>query len=126
LRGNGLSQPPKSSNTIEINIILRQRTERGMLLYLTLRKEPQVIFIKEAGREVLQGNCIRCHSDLLSHRNFLMSESELYHSKTDRKCWECHREVPHGRVNSLSSTPNARVPLLESPVPEWLKVKLKK
>jgi cytochrome c nitrite reductase small subunit len=92
----------------------------------TLRKEPQVIFIKKAGQEVVQDNCIRCHSDLLSHQNLLTAESELYHSKTDRKCWECHREVPHGRVNSLSSTPNARVPLLESPVPDWLKVKLNK
>ncbi|MBU0764814.1 MAG: hypothetical protein KJ607_08270 [Bacteroidetes bacterium] len=33
---------------------------------------------------------------------------------------DCHREVPHGRVNSLSSVPYARVPLPESPVPEWL------
>jgi cytochrome c nitrite reductase small subunit len=39
----------------------------------------------------------------------------------DRKCWECHRETPHGRVNSLSSVPNARVPLPESPVPDWIK-----
>jgi cytochrome c nitrite reductase small subunit len=41
-------------------------------------------------------------------------------NREDRPCWECHREVPHGRVNSLSSVPYARVPMLESPVPEWL------
>ena len=45
---------------------------------------------------------------------------------TDRECWECHREVPHGRVNSLSSVPNAKVPVPESPVPEWLKKIIKK
>ena len=39
----------------------------------------------------------------------------------DRNCWECHRETPHGRVNSLSSVPYTRVPTPESPVPEWLK-----
>ncbi|MNY80431.1 hypothetical protein D3C86_2214630 [compost metagenome] len=36
-------------------------------------------------------------------------------------CWDCHREVPHGRVNSLSAAPNARVPVPESPIPDWLK-----
>jgi cytochrome c nitrite reductase small subunit len=41
--------------------------------------------------------------------------------RTDRKCWECHREVPHGRVNSLSSVPNARVPLPQNPIPEWIR-----
>jgi cytochrome c nitrite reductase small subunit len=39
----------------------------------------------------------------------------------ERLCWECHRETPHGRVNSLSSVPYARVPLPESPVPDWIK-----
>jgi cytochrome c nitrite reductase small subunit len=34
---------------------------------------------------------------------------------------DCHREVPHGRVNSLSGTPGARVPLPPSPVPGWSK-----
>jgi cytochrome c nitrite reductase small subunit len=43
------------------------------------------------------------------------------HHRTDRKCWECHRETPHGRVNSLSSVPYARVPVPESPVPQWLR-----
>lgn len=60
----------------------------------TLRLEPQVIFIHEAGQKVVQNNCIRCHSNLLQHQS------------TERICWECHREVPHGRVNSLSSVPN--------------------
>jgi len=32
----------------------------------TLRQEPQVIFIKEAGKEVVQENCIRCHEKLLT------------------------------------------------------------
>ena len=49
------------------------------------------------------------------------SVKNLHLQRTDRVCWECHREVPHGRVNSLSSTPYARVPLPESPVPDWLK-----
>ncbi len=87
----------------------------------TLRAEPQVIFIKEAGTGVVQDNCIRCHTDLIINEKTNTFSVLHYHHRTDRLCWECHRETPHGRVNSLSSVPYARVPLPESPVPEWIK-----
>lgn len=87
----------------------------------TLRLEPQNIFIKEEGTEVVQENCIRCHSGLITD-NKLLAQTGVFHQKfEDRLCWDCHREVPHGRVKSLSSTPYARVPMLKSPVPEWIK-----
>lgn len=87
----------------------------------TARAEPQTIFIKEAGIKVVQDNCIRCHSELITDAKLLV-QTDVFHNKfKDRLCWDCHREVPHGRVNSLSSTPYARVPVLSSPVPEWLK-----
>ena len=37
-------------------------------------------------------------------------------------CWDCHRNVPHGGMNALTSTPNAesQVPIPPSPVPQWL------
>jgi cytochrome c nitrite reductase small subunit len=92
----------------------------------TLRNEPQVIFIHEAGQEVVHNNCIRCHEQTLLDPKMDFNRDDFYSSRTDRKCWECHRETPHGRVNSLSSVPNARVPLPESPVPQWLKKELKK
>lgn len=72
----------------------------------TFRLEPQVIFIHRAGREVVQDNCIRCHERLIRDENLLARNQEFDHYRTDRLCWECHREVPHGRVNSLSSVPN--------------------
>lgn len=87
----------------------------------TLRNEPQVIFIKEEGSEVVQNNCIRCHSALMTDAKLLRTTDHYHHQRQEKKCGDCHREVPHGRVNSLSSTPNARVPLPESPVPDWLK-----
>lgn len=87
----------------------------------TLRNEPQVIFIKSEGREVVQDNCVRCHTDLITDGHLLQRTKEFHHFRTEKNCWECHREVPHGRVNSLSSTPEAMVPLPESPVPDWLK-----
>ncbi|WP_321285444.1 cytochrome c nitrite reductase small subunit [uncultured Sunxiuqinia sp.] len=87
----------------------------------TLRKEPQVIFIKEEGAEVVHQNCVRCHERQLMDAKQSVCISNYKEHRTDRKCWECHREVPHGRVNSLSSAPFAHVPLPESPVPEWIK-----
>ncbi|MFP4059915.1 MAG: cytochrome c nitrite reductase small subunit [Bacteroidales bacterium] len=87
----------------------------------TLRAEPQVIFIKEAGRNVVQNNCVRCHDPLLKGLSHKMPTDHFYQSITDKLCWDCHSEVPHGRVNSLSSVPGARVPLPVSPVPEWIK-----
>ena len=88
--------------------------------YFTMRWEPQVIQIKHAGISVVQENCIRCHSSLVVDSKTLRYTDSFQHYRSDRLCWDCHREVPHGRVNSLSSVPNARVPLPESPVPSWL------
>lgn len=87
----------------------------------TLRLEPQVIFIKDAGREVVHKNCIRCHSRLLTDSKLLAYTDKVHSWRMERKCWECHRETPHGRVNSLSSVPNARVPLPGPVTPDWLK-----
>lgn len=87
----------------------------------TLRMEPQVIFIHEPGKKVVHNNCIRCHEQQITDPK--LASSVYNHTKhmQDRACWDCHREVPHGRVNSLSSVPNAQVPLPASPVPDWLK-----
>lgn len=87
----------------------------------TMRAEPQVIFIKHAGIEVVQKNCIRCHEKLLTDDKLLARSGNFHHFRQDRLCWDCHREVPHGRVNSISSVPFARVPLPSSAVPEWMK-----
>lgn len=87
----------------------------------TLRNEPQVIFIKEAGRKVVHNNCIRCHSELLTDSKLMARNDEFQRYRMDRDCMECHRETPHGRVNSLSSVPYARVPVPGSVVPQWLK-----
>jgi cytochrome c nitrite reductase small subunit len=87
----------------------------------TLRLEPQSIFIREEGKKAVQTNCLRCHSDLVHNAKLLAYTTSYRDSFNQRKCWECHRETPHGRVHSLSSVPYARVPGSESPVPDWLK-----
>jgi len=91
----------------------------------TLRLEPQVIQIHEAGQKVVQMNCIRCHSKTLTDHAMAALTVQAHTERTERQCWECHRETPHGRVNSLASVPYARIPLPESPVPDWLKKLMK-
>jgi cytochrome c nitrite reductase small subunit len=91
----------------------------------TLRAEPQVIFIKEAGVKVVQQNCLRCHEKLFMGFKDNIPTDHFFNHKKERLCWECHRETPHGRVNSLSAVPYAMVPLPDSPVPDWMSKLLK-
>lgn len=57
----------------------------------------------------IQENCIRCHGTLVSQ---MLDNSALYTSYGDRtvrmgrRCWECHRSVPHGRMRNLTATQN--------------------
>ena len=75
----------------------------------TLRLEPQVIRIKAAGRRVTQANCLRCHGATVNGVLHAPLSGEAT-GAARRLCWDCHREVPHGRVRSLASTPNTLVP----------------
>lgn len=86
----------------------------------TLRLEPQVIHVKEAGVAVIQENCQRCHEKLLWPVTSGQVTASMAAHGEGKLCWDCHREVPHGRVNSLSSVPYARVPIPSSIVPEWM------
>ncbi|MDW7691506.1 cytochrome c nitrite reductase small subunit [Flammeovirgaceae bacterium SG7u.111] len=92
----------------------------------TLRAEPQVIKMHDPGKEVVQGNCKRCHGGLNENVSAINGTLETSKHGEGRLCWDCHREVPHGRVNSRSAVPNARVPLPQSPVPDWLKKHVEK
>ncbi|PWJ44322.1 cytochrome c nitrite reductase small subunit [Sediminitomix flava] len=91
----------------------------GHSYMFTFRLEPQVIQIKSEGAQTVQGNCERCHEQLISEVN-LADNEEIFHGD-GKYCWDCHVETPHGSVRSLSSTPQAQVPNLGSPVPQWLK-----
>lgn len=93
----------------------------------TLRLEPQVIKIKEAGKEVVEENCERCHEHLLGYYHSTGSGRENEdEEESEVMCWSCHKEVPHGKVSSLSSFPNSRVPKLSPVLPEWLTKALEK
>ncbi len=86
----------------------------------TLRAEPEVIKIKEAGIKVVQENCIRCHGKFLHSGTLLKADASKALEGKEKLCWECHRETPHGRVHSLSSTPYATIPQPTPVFPEWI------
>lgn len=84
------------------------------------RLEPQVIRMRKPGQMVVQENCIRCHSQLNSVVGTAVTAKQARHGE-GKLCWDCHRDVPHGPVRGLNSSPNARVPLTDDmPVPDWL------
>ncbi len=84
------------------------KAEDGLIhaTVFTLRREPQVIRLSERAVPVVEANCRRCHGDLVS----------AIHPRTweqgDPRCWDCHREVPHGRVQSLSTAFDVNAPKL--------------
>lgn len=91
--------------------------------YFVTRSERQAIMAEDPSAGVIMDNCIRCHAQL--NQEFVKTgriDYMMAKRGEGKACWDCHRNVPHGGMNSLSSTPNAesQVPLPLSPVPEWL------
>jgi cytochrome c nitrite reductase small subunit len=72
-----------------------------------LKLEHQVINAIPESKEVIQENCLRCHARNLARAPQLV--------ESGRACTDCHREVPHGDVHSLASTPNVVRPYLKNP-----------
>ncbi len=75
----------------------------------TLNTFDNAIVISDNGAKRVQENCVSCHASIVST---LVANSDKYHQyddesvKTGRKCWECHKEVPHGKVRGLTTTPH--------------------
>lgn len=96
--------------------------------YFVTHSERQAIMAEDASAEVIMNNCIRCHTQL--NQEFVKTgriDYMLSKKGEGKACWDCHRNVPHGGMNSLSATPNAEAvtPLPPSPVPEWLQRMMK-
>ena len=86
----------------------------------TFRMEPQVIKMHEAGQAVVQKNCQGCHQNVNRDVGLLNVTLEDKLHGEGKLCWDCHREVPHGRVKGLNSTPNSKVPIPGSLIPEFI------
>ena len=74
----------------------------------TARLEPQVIRLSSGAIPVVEQNCRRCHERTISE------VSLCEYQEGDLRCWDCHRDVPHGHVRSLSATPRVIEPQLPS------------
>ena len=75
----------------------------------TLNTYAHAIQISDDGAKRVQKNCISCHKSITST---ISSNADKYHNFDDeyvengRKCWSCHKDVPHGKVRSITTTPN--------------------
>lgn len=92
----------------------------------TMRNEPQVLRIETRGTRVVQENCIYCHQEMVEMTRLVEFSGKVPAEDERTRCWDCHRDVPHGTVRSLSSSPFSLVPRLPSVTPEWLKTFLNK
>ncbi|RXP49324.1 cytochrome c nitrite reductase small subunit [Lutibacter sp. HS1-25] len=93
----------------------------------TMRGEPEVIRMKEAGVEVVQANCVRCHENQVTDGRLSGMVENHLENRTERKCWTCHQEVPHGKIHSLSSVKYYGKIEAEhqETIPNWIKKYLK-
>jgi cytochrome c nitrite reductase small subunit len=75
----------------------------------TMNTYDPAIKISEDGAKRVQANCISCHKSIVST---ITSNADKYHNydspevATGRRCWECHKTVPHGKVRATTTTPN--------------------
>ncbi|MCD8416838.1 cytochrome c nitrite reductase small subunit [Tenacibaculum finnmarkense genomovar finnmarkense] len=94
----------------------------------TARAEPEVMFMREASQEVVQKNCIRCHIQQVTQTKYDGWLDDHRESRTERKCWSCHQELPHGTVHGISTIKNNIAPIptdqVEAVIPEWLNTKI--
>ena len=93
----------------------------------TAKAEPQAIRPRDASYRVIMANCIRCHTRLNTEfvKTGMISYADVKEGK-GKACWDCHAQVPHTKVSNLSASPNAIAPLPKSPVPDWLKQRMKR
>ncbi len=75
---------------------------------MTLRSYGLNIRATENAADRIQANCIMCHQEIVSQMAINSSLYEIPNSGDviDRRCWDCHRDVPHGINTNLTATPD--------------------
>ena len=67
------------------------------------RQERQAIRAIDESAEVIMENCVRCHATLNTE---LVNTGRITYMDAKcgagQACWDCHRDVAHGKMNSLS------------------------
>ncbi|MCL2457439.1 MAG: cytochrome c nitrite reductase small subunit [Desulfobulbus sp.] len=78
-------------------------------LAMTFKTYGSNLRISSDAAKRIQNNCIACHQMTVSQ---MLTNSTLYEKEADntvqmgRRCWECHRALPHGTMRNLSATQN--------------------
>ena len=78
-------------------------------LAMTFRTYGYNLRISADAAKRIQDNCISCHRENVSQ---MLANSALYDKVEDsgvqmgRRCWQCHRDVPHGTMRNLTATQN--------------------
>jgi cytochrome c nitrite reductase small subunit len=75
------------------------KTESGYhhVTAFTFGTTPEAIRARESSRQVVQENCVRCHTET-------MEDIMAGHHSFDRYCFECHRRTAHGE-RGISTLP---------------------
>jgi cytochrome c nitrite reductase small subunit len=95
-------------NTVK-KYIAKARDGINHAVAFTFNTYKNAIVISDDGAGRVQENCISCHAALTS---VIAANSDINHRyddltvNTGRRCWDCHKEVPHGKVRGLSATPD--------------------
>lgn len=74
----------------------------------TLDTYEHVIQISEDGARRVQDNCIACHSMATEGMRRNAAHYEFFENPgvaSGRRCWDCHKSVPHGKVRAINTTP---------------------
>lgn len=89
-------------------ILAKSRDGLNHSVAMTLRTYGLNIRATENASDRILANCILCHQEMVSQ---MAINSSLYQPSGrgvsfDRKCWDCHRNVPHGTNTNLNATPD--------------------
>lgn len=60
-------------------------------------RTPDLIRANDRSQKIIQSNCIRCHEKTVE--SIVMGTQPF-----DRNCWDCHRDVAHGK-RGISTSP---------------------
>lgn len=93
----------------------------------TARAEPDVMFMREASQNVVQDNCLRCHVQQVTQAKYDGWIDDHRENRSERKCWSCHKTVPHGKIHGITTARNNIAPIptdVGVRVPDWLQSKI--
>jgi cytochrome c nitrite reductase small subunit len=86
----------------------------------TMGLDKEIIRAREGTYQVLQENCLRCHSPLVTEFTKMSPDYASVTTGEKKACWDCHRDTPHTTVSSTTSINYGGLPIPASPAPDWL------